>query len=1076
MRPGGVPGQYYSAHRLAPPPSSLALPPVESLRHFPPVFASASKPRPTVSAQSYDSYTQQAMAESDRILEYYMQDAEAFRNKALAGMGLRNSNYNPYQPGPSFLVQSRQEPPTPPATMDVAAEMLQRPSDHVPSHGEASDAIQTVVQYPPKSPPSDRPAIQAVGAALPARSYYEAVAPLEASSSAISQVGNTEPQISCVTKSAPIREDLDENITVEEPKAVRTRTAETFDQLLHGKPKKKRERARSRRETDVLLQVMERNAGLSQTYAEALHKLEVTANKERQLAQFAHFTTILNNERAQAEQQAAAQNMTMQLLLQRIAELEGALATQGGQGLYSQVQSYPSSGPMTIPSFPSGGFTAPNTENMHMRMSIPPITLDSMPPPVPEAESLPRSEQGTQAKIGSGLEHPQLSGLRAGMFTSRPPAPPSSLSPRRAQEAASPLVGVSMAKPMRIPPRPKAQPGSSNNRRASLGLIPSAMAQLQQSHSTLTIDHKEQSAQDASMNTSPIPSPIRLPTTILHTTTEHSPESRISPAEKPLPTPVSDDLWRASDSQDGNVAMGLQETPGVEDRHSSTPNETPSSKKNSPESFKSQEEKRGPLKVRFENISSSSGTSGSSTDKHPDASSGEKEPQPQPQPDQPLPSALMEKDRKEEVVSVEDEVSTPAQQEQVVLPVTSSPPQQILLPFIPTVPEENLSESGPEEKSELLDQMSLSILSRTISFTNSLSVALKRSQQPGSAETRPTPRELRPSFGSALEANLEDEVLHEDIWLGDQALQLVPEDPVPIFDDKERQQSSIAEPCGSDFDLPDELIGARDSSTILPAKSSAHRTFTEDTTLEYRMTLPSGSDFGGHGLVPEQVSNYSADNIDGDLILNRVLEDIPSVQSRTLSADDIDSGIRLDPSIDLGHESITSDPATLAVFSLRKSAGIPRKPSSLSSTQGTQGTQAFSQFENPGSDMTFDAIISENALLPFGSYVTRKKEGKSSSSRTSSSDAFDVTGAQAQLASIHKEPPLDFEDLSLSEEKLIAESRNSQMHSKVPTVPSEKEPPHFQVDYDVDGFDYFDDVGGSLGFEAESFAFEDLEV
>ncbi|TNJ28536.1 hypothetical protein GMRT_11922 [Giardia muris] len=1068
LRPGGVPGQYYSAHRLAPPPTALSLPPVESLRHFPPVYTSVSKPRPTASAQNYDSYTQQAMAESDRILQYYMQDAEAFRSKALAEMGLHHSSQNLYQPSHSFLVQSRHELSAPPATTEAAAGMLQRPSDHIPSHGEASDAIQTVVQYPPRSPPSDRSAIQAISAALPARSYYEAVAPIEASSSTISQVGNTEPQVPYVAKSAPLKEEMDDNLTVEEPKAVRTRTAETFDQLLHGKSKKKRAKSRSKRETDVILEVMERNAGLSQTYAEALHKLEVTANKERQLAQFAHFTTILNNERAQAEQQAAAQNMTMQLLLQRIAELEGALAIQGGQGLYSQVQSYPSSGPMTIPSFPSGGFTVPNTGPMHM--SIPPITLDSMPPPVPDTESLPRSEQGTQAKLGNGLEHPQLSGLRAGMFTSRPPAPPSSLSPRRAQEAASPLVGVSMAKPMRIPPRPKTS-GNTGNRRPSLGLVPSAMAQLQQSHSTLTIDHKEQSAQDASMNTSPIPSPIRLPTTILHTTTEHSPESRISPADKPLPTPVSDELWRASDSQDGDLAMGLQETPGVEDKTPSSPKDTPPSKKSSPDSLTNQEERRGPLKVRFENVSSSSGTSGSSVEKHPDGSSGEKE--------NPLPNVLPEK---EDVINGDDEVPTTTQQEPVVLPVTASPPQQLLLPFIPTVPEENLSESGPEERSELLDQMSLSILSRTISFTNSLSAAMKRSQQPGSAETRPTPRELRPSFGSAIEANPEDEVLHDDLWVDGQGPHLVQDDSRQKVDDRGRYQSSIGEPCDSDFDLPDELFGARDSSTILPTKSSAQRTFTEETTLEYRMTLPSGSDFGGHGLIPEQASNYSTDNIDGDLILNRVLEDIPSVQSRTLSADDIDSGIRLDPSIDLGHESITSDPATLAVFSLRRSAGIPKKPSSLSSTQGTQGlhgthgTQAFSQFETPGPDLTFDAIITENALLPFGSYVTRKKEGKSSSSRTSSSDAFDVTGAQVQLASIHKEPPLDFEDLSLSEEKLISESRNPQPLSKMPTILSEKEPPHFQVDYDVDGFDYFDDVGGSLGFDAESLGFEDLEV
>lgn len=310
LRPAGASGVYYSAHNLTQRPVDVEIPPASSLVNFPPVYARVQESKSLPSNAHGTSYFELAKQRDDDILHRYMAEAIADNRRAMAAAGLLELEDRSTLPERAPHVSS---PPSVPSSETEAPHIMEtilHLSKSTPRDSLA-DSSCPIVSIPNAGPPS---ALYSTSGVYP--------------TSVTSQLNNTIPPKAHVP-SVPVQEDIRQeqptSSSVSESKIheVPTSSAEIFTELLKAKrTKKARSSSKRREDKKKLMEIAARNAQLSQTFTQSILSLEHLTQKEKELSQYAHFATVLQNERAQSDQREQAQAQAIQLLLRRIADLE----------------------------------------------------------------------------------------------------------------------------------------------------------------------------------------------------------------------------------------------------------------------------------------------------------------------------------------------------------------------------------------------------------------------------------------------------------------------------------------------------------------------------------------------------------------------------------------------------------------------------------------------------------------------------------------------------------------------------------------------------------------------------------
>lgn len=313
LRPAGASGVYYSAHNLTQRPVDLDIPPASSLVNFPPVYTKTRESKPAPSSTHNTSYFELAKQRDDDILQRYMAEAIADNKRAMAAAGLLELEDKP-KPEAQGCV------PLAPASPSIPS-----------SETEAPHVMETILHLSRSAPRES-----SVDISHPLVSISNALPPPSLDSNSGMQSALPAPRPNSTTSAAPLatnklansnsekkKQPPSNSISEEKIHDVPTSSAEIFAELLKAKrPKKVRSSSRRREDKDKLLEIAARNAQLSQTFTQSILNLEHLVQKEKELSQYSHFATVLQNERAQSDQREQAQAQAIQLLLRRIADLE----------------------------------------------------------------------------------------------------------------------------------------------------------------------------------------------------------------------------------------------------------------------------------------------------------------------------------------------------------------------------------------------------------------------------------------------------------------------------------------------------------------------------------------------------------------------------------------------------------------------------------------------------------------------------------------------------------------------------------------------------------------------------------
>lgn len=350
LRPAGTSGVYYSAHNLTQRPVDLEIPPASSLVNFPPAYTKGSESRFVLSNTNNISYYELAKQRNDDILQRYMAEAIADNKRAMAAAGLLEledkSNPRVQEPMPSS-----------PSPLSVRS-----------SETEAPHVMETILHLS-KSVPRE----SSIDISHPITSISNALPPSSFDNNNNTQSTLPEHQISSTASVAPLAANMpnsndimkqepfsSNDVSQEKIHKVPTSSAEIFTELLKAKrPKKSRSSSKRREDRDKLLEIAARNAQLSQTFTQSILNLEHLTQKEKELHQYAHFATVLQNERAQSDQREQAQAQAIQLLLKRIADLEHLTGQQQTINLAHPHIQIPPQQHYAMPGIPSNA-TAPS--------------------------------------------------------------------------------------------------------------------------------------------------------------------------------------------------------------------------------------------------------------------------------------------------------------------------------------------------------------------------------------------------------------------------------------------------------------------------------------------------------------------------------------------------------------------------------------------------------------------------------------------------------------------------------------------------------------------------------------------